>query len=72
MSKLFKLAWQDLVRGAIVAALASSLTTLVQAIQTGPVDWKAIAVIALSTFVGYLVKNLATDEEGKILGKYQL
>jgi hypothetical protein len=72
MSKLFRLGWSDLVRGLIVTILASGLGALMEALQAGAIDWRNVAIVALSAAVGYIIKNLLTDTEGKFVGKYQL
>ena len=70
MSRLFNISLQDLFRGLILAVVNSVLTTLYTALQNGgSIDWKSVALVAITSVIGYLLKALATDEEGKIMGK---
>lgn len=72
MSKLFRLGWKDLVRGLIVTVLSAGLGTLMEALRAGAIDWRNVAIVALSAAIGYIVKNLLTDEDNKLMGKIQL
>ena len=67
MSKIFKLDWKDLLKGAVVAILAALFYGLIQILPSLGLDPVVQAVI--SALLAYLSKNLATDEEGKFLGK---
>lgn len=70
MPGLFKLGWQDLVKGAVVSVLASVLTIVLDILNTGAsLDWKVVGTVALTSFVSYLLKNLGTDSNGKLGGK---
>ena len=68
-SSLFKLSVNDLVKGLIVAILTAlvaylgDLTTLLTA------DPTLILKIAITSGISYLLKNLVSDENGKVLGK---
>lgn len=53
---------RDLVKGLIVAVIGAVLTTLYTALQTGTVDWKAVGLIAATTGISYLIKNLFTQQ----------
>ena len=68
MSSIFRLNWKDLVKGLIIAVLSSVLAVGIQDLQTGTVDYKAILTVALSSCMAYLLKQLATDSDGKLLG----
>ena len=77
-SQLYRLGGNDLVKGAITALFAAIVVTLGSVVnQTGfdvfSVDWGSVANLvvksALSAFIGYLGKNILTDEGGKFLGK---
>ena len=79
MSNLFKLNVGDLGRGAVTALLAGVVWSVASVFtQSGfdifSADWKTIINSALNAgmaaFVGYLSKNLLTDSEGKLLGKF--
>ena len=77
MSELFKLNLQDLVRGLIVAVLASVLTYIVEILkQKGlaleAADYQQILQIAFTALVAYLGKNLATSNNGKLGGKINI
>lgn len=71
MSKLFKLNKFDFLKGAILAAFTSILTYIYTLLESGSMvfDWKLILKIGLLSFVGYLVKNVLTNNEGKPLKK---
>ena len=69
MTGFFKLNWRDLVKGLVVAVLSSLMTLGIQALQAGgEFDFKVVAQVALSSGLGYLLKNLATDEDNKLGG----
>ncbi|MCY7291353.1 MAG: hypothetical protein LH615_04140 [Ferruginibacter sp.] len=74
MSKLFTLNVQDLSKGLIIAVLTSVLTVIFQSLQLGELNfnWKLILLTALTSSVAYLLKNLATNNEGEILSKDSL
>lgn len=74
-SQLFKLSLRDLFKGAVTAVLAAIMTTLVQMINSGSFsltidNLKAILSVAIVTLLSYLTKNLLTDENGKLGGKF--
>lgn len=70
MSDLFKLDWRDLIKGAVVSVLTSVLAFILDALNKGvDLDLKTIGTLALSAFIGYLLKNLGTDSSGKLGGK---
>ncbi len=70
MSKLFDLSWRDLVKGLIMAVGSAVLTALYQAITNGgQIDWNVIGTVGISAAVAYLIKNVFTDESGKLGGK---
>lgn len=73
MSSIFKLNANDLLKGLIVSVLSAVFATLGAVIQnTGFVLSKEnllmIAGVATTTALGYLSKQLLTDDEGKIGG----
>ena len=68
MSNLFRLDLKDLLKGLVVVVLSAALATVLEALNNG-VDWKVVGITALSAGLSYILKNLATDNEGKILGK---
>lgn len=67
-SKFLSLNSQDFVRGLVVSTLSAVLTIVYQTIQTGSLtfDWKAIGTIAVSSALGYIVKNLLTNSEDQV------
>lgn len=76
-SKLFNLTSNDFFKGAVTAVLAAVVTALYGVVSQGDfnvfaTDWGAVLndVVKVSTtaFIAYLMKNFATDEEGKIAG----
>ncbi len=67
----------DFMRGVVMAVLSGVLLPLSAAIQTpgfsiDTANWHAILVLAANGaiigFVGYIIKNLATNDQGKVLG----
>jgi hypothetical protein len=67
-TKLFDLGWDDLIKGAIITILSSTLTMVINQFQNGSVDWSQVGKIALVATLSYILKQLGTDEEGKVLG----
>jgi hypothetical protein len=72
MSGIFKLNLADLLRGLITAVLTASLTAMQQFFSTTgtitPINWKLVGGVAAATAIGYLLKNLLTDNTGKVMG----
>lgn len=66
-SGIFKLNWRDLLKGLIVAGLAALFYGLIQVLPSLHLD--PVVQLVLSAILGYLSKNLATDENGKLGGK---
>jgi len=70
MSNLFKLDIKDAVKGLVVAVLASVLIAIYGAVTNNmAINWNDVLKIAISSGLGYVVKNYFTDESGKLLGK---
>ena len=73
MSSIFKLDWRDLLKGLVVAVLSAVMSAVLSIIQNGGSftgdSLPMIATVALSSGLGYILKNLATDEDGKLVGK---
>lgn len=73
-SSLFRLNVRDFGKGAVLAVLASVLTPILAAAQTGDfnalisLDWGAIAKTALTVFIAYVLKNFLSDAEGRLGG----
>lgn len=73
MSQLWKLTKNDYLKGLVVAVIAAVLTVILQTLQNGlTINWNEVITVALTAGIGYILKNLATDESGKLGGKYQL
>jgi hypothetical protein len=75
MSELFNFNVKDFVKGAVVAILSAVVATLQSIItQKGfnltSTDGWFIASVAVTAFLGYLLKNFLSDVDGKVLGKY--
>ena len=68
-SKFLSLNSQDFLRGLVVSTLSAVLTIVYQTIQTGSLtfDWKAIGTIAISSALGYIVKNLLTNSADQLM-----
>jgi hypothetical protein len=70
MRKLFNLNARDFIKGGVMFVGSAVLAALIQALQNGlNVDWAVIINVALVSTLTYLLKNLSTDDEGKIGGK---
>ena len=70
-SGLFKLGWRDLLKGAFVSIVFAVLMYLKTSIGdhtfTLTLDTlKTIGSLSISTLIAYLMKQLLTDEEGKL------
>lgn len=73
MSQLWSLTKNDYLKGLVVAVIAAVLTVILQTLQNGlAIDWNQVLTIALTAGIGYILKNLATDENGKLGGRYKL
>lgn len=67
MSNIWRISWRDIIHGLIVTILAALLYGLLQLLPTFGLSAELQALLA--TFVGYLIKNLTMDTQGKVLGK---
>jgi hypothetical protein len=58
---------KDLGKGLIVAVLTSVLTIVYNTVEAGSLtfDWKLITTTAITTGLGYLLKNLLTNSQGE-------
>jgi hypothetical protein len=61
----------DLGKGLILAVLTSVMTVIYTTVQTGSLsfDWKLIATTAITSALGYLMKNLLTNSKGETFTK---
>lgn len=71
---MFKLGYKDAIKGVIMSVLSSVLTALLGIIQQNGLaltstELKTVATVAVTTFLGYLLKNFFTDENDKFVGK---
>jgi len=67
MSQIFRLGWKDLIKGLVVVVLAAFFYGAIQLLPS--LNLPPLVVTLLSAMFGYLAKNLATDEQGKLGGK---
>lgn len=69
MSKFLTLNVKDAIKGFVVAFFTAALTIIQQALTVGMhMDWKAIASAGLAGGIGYILKQLLTDNQGKLGG----
>ena len=68
-SKLLWLNLGDFERGLIVAVLSAVLTVIYQSVSTGSfvINWTSVLAVAAASGISYILKNLGTNSEGKIL-----
>ena len=69
-----KLGMSDVFKGLILAVIISVVAGIQQMLSTvgfdfAQWDFALIANMAITSFAAYLVKNAASDEDGKFLGK---
>ena len=70
MSDFLKVNTQDWLKGLIMTVITAALTLIYQLLLNGAqIDWKQVGVVAATAGVGYLLKQLGTDTEGKFFGK---
>lgn len=74
-SGFLRLNLKDFAKGAFLSVLAAVVTPVLAAANSGnfdalvSLDWQEIGKTALTVFIAYLLKNLLSTEDGKILGK---
>ena len=66
-SKLFRLGWRDLLKGGYVAIITAGLTSLAQMFSAHAFSWADLGYAVGAATAAYLVKNLITNSEDKIL-----
>lgn len=76
-SGLFRLNKADFLKGLVVSIIVAILLFLKDALSAGGIQFtletlRNIGNIALTAGIGYILKNLFTDEEGKLGGKLNL
>jgi hypothetical protein len=73
MSNFMSLNGKDVVKGLVVAALVAVLGSVQTILQGGnfptPEEWGAIAKMAGSAIVSYLLKNLFTNSQDELFKK---
>jgi hypothetical protein len=64
-SGLYSINWKDFLKGLLVAALTTPLTTLYTSLQAGSfnVDWKALGLVAAAGGLSYVLKNFFTPSQ---------
>ncbi len=76
-SNLFNLNWSDVLKGLVMAVLGGVVLPVLAVLQTPGFDishanWHAIFILAINggiaAFAAYIVKNLLSDSNGKVLG----
>ncbi len=73
-SSMFRLNTRDFIKGIVVVIMTAALTLFVQLLQTKGfdltgADWQQIGTVAVTAAIGYLMKNLVSDENDQVLGK---
>lgn len=71
MSKIGFLDSRDFIKGFIMFVFGAVLASLLQMLQNGfnGIDYKVILLVATTSGISYLLKNLFSSEDGKFLGK---
>lgn len=71
MNKLFELSKSDLVKGLVMAVLTPVVGYVLQILNSGSLelDWKKLGLLAITGLLSYLLKNVLSDENGKVLGR---
>lgn len=77
MSPLWKLGKNDYIRGLIVTVVAAALGVVIQALKANglhfyPGAWEQIITAALVAGLSYLLKNLSTDDFGRLGGRFKV
>jgi hypothetical protein len=69
-SNLFRLGWKDIINGLIMFVGTAVLSNILYVLQSGELlDWKKAGTIAITAAIIYLLKNVFTDDSGKLVGK---
>ena len=70
-TRLWTVKLSDWERGFIIAILTAPLTIIYESVTATPVtlvfNWKTIIGAALAGGIGYIIKNMATGQNGKLL-----
>lgn len=73
MSVLGKLNSQDFIKGLVVTVISAVLTAFMGILNApefsfSSIDWNDVVKVAISSGIAYLIKNFASDSEGRVLG----
>ena len=68
-TKLWKVQYGDWLRGLLVAVLTTPITIILESVNKGSlvINWKTVLAAAVAGGLGYILKNLLTGEQGKLL-----
>lgn len=61
-SKFGELVKNDYVKGAVIAVVSAVISTVIQGLQVGAIDWAMVVNVSSIAFLSYLLKNLATEK----------
>ena len=70
MSNILKLDLKDLGKGVLVTVLTAVIQYLASLTTLYSVDLNTLITTAIMAGLAYLLKNLATSNDGKFLGKW--
>lgn len=69
-SKFLSLNWRDFAKGLLLSILSAVVTFIYEVIQTGTAFdaefFKALGIVAVTTLLAYLGKNLFENSEGEL------
>lgn len=69
-SNFLNLNWRDFLKGLLLAVLSAIVTFIYQVVQAGTAFdaefFKAVGVVAITTLLAYLSKNLFENSEGDL------
>lgn len=70
-SEFSKLNNRDWLKGLVMVVISAVLTIALEVLQNGSLsfDWNKIAVVGLTAGVAYILKNLGTYQDGRMLGE---
>lgn len=70
-SEFLKLNNRDWLKGLVMVVISAVLTIVLEVLQNGSLsfDWNKIAVVGLTAGVAYILKNLGTYQDGRMLGE---
>lgn len=73
-SKQFSVNLIDITKGLVTSVLTPVFLIMISSLEQGSLtfDWKNIAIVALSAFLGYILKNFLTPSRIVITDKTQV